>query len=446
MNVEISKSELAGALSALGKLVCRTSPVEAYRSLRIEGKENEITFQTVSVDEAVTYTLPAKDAGEFAVVVNFDEFRSIVRARRNKTLVLEYGQDKFGVDHCLMRTVNAEWPTEHVESGEYEESHLPEKFVGSLAALAPLVSRNDYRKVLQGIHFDRDGMVATNSKELLHVPLPLAVTNLTIPFPHALLATKSNAAGRVVTWCEKEHRFFRFELGDWRWTGKALAGMFPNWRMIVPQEANLRHVVKLDEPRASQLAIFLRNVPADPPNNPVTLRMGDDHASLDIAAKEMRTVVAAEFPLDWGEFSVTVNRDILLRLLGEGHSKLSFCDGRSPFIATGGIGTFVSMPLAVPHTQPVQPKQEEEMNEMQNPNVTAPIAPSAAPKLEPEVPVNPLDELASAVDDFKIRIRAMCDESVLLARKVKEVALAQKQKEREFIQARRAIERIRMAI
>ena len=86
------------------------------------------------------------------------------------------------------------------------------------------------------------------------------------------------------------------------------------------------------------------------------------------------------------------------------------------------------------------------MNEMQTPNVTAPIAPSAAPIINPEVPANPLDELASAVDDFKTRIRAMCDESVLLARKVKEVAIAQKQKEREFIQARRAIERIRMAI
>ena len=36
MNVEISKNLLAGALSALGKLVCRTSPLEAYRSLQIE--------------------------------------------------------------------------------------------------------------------------------------------------------------------------------------------------------------------------------------------------------------------------------------------------------------------------------------------------------------------------------------------------------------------------
>ena len=63
-----------------------------------------------------------------------------------------------------------------------------------------------------------------------------------------------------------------------------------------------------------------------------------------------------------------------------------------------------------------------------------------------EVPANPLDELATAIDEFKTRLRAMFDESTLLSRKVKEVALAQKQKERDFVQAKRAIERIRMAI
>ena len=59
---------------------------------------------------------------------------------------------------------------------------------------------------------------------------------------------------------------------------------------------------------------------------------------------------------------------------------------------------------------------------------------------------NPLDELSAAVEEFKLKIKAMFDESTVLSRKVKEVALIQKQKERDFIQARRAIERIRMAI
>ena len=67
--------------------------------------------------------------------------------------------------------------------------------------------------------------------------------------------------------------------------------------------------------------------------------------------------------------------------------------------------------------------------------------------VEQTAPVaNPLDELGAAVEEFKLKIKAMFDESTALSRKVKEVALIQKQKERDFIQARRAIERIRMAI
>ena len=86
------------------------------------------------------------------------------------------------------------------------------------------------------------------------------------------------------------------------------------------------------------------------------------------------------------------------------------------------------------------------MNENSIPNVTAPM-PSVTPIINTEpATVNPLDELASAVDEFKARIRAVFDESTILSRKVKEVALAQKQKEREFFQAKRAIEKIRMAI
>ena len=59
---------------------------------------------------------------------------------------------------------------------------------------------------------------------------------------------------------------------------------------------------------------------------------------------------------------------------------------------------------------------------------------------------NPLEELSTAIEEFKVKVKAILDESTALSRKVKEVVIAQKQKERDFIQAKRAIERIRMAI
>ena len=63
-----------------------------------------------------------------------------------------------------------------------------------------------------------------------------------------------------------------------------------------------------------------------------------------------------------------------------------------------------------------------------------------------EEPVNPLEELNHGIDELRNKLKLLFDESAVLTRKLKEVVLEQKQKEREFVQARRAIERIKMAI
>ena len=68
-----------------------------------------------------------------------------------------------------------------------------------------------------------------------------------------------------------------------------------------------------------------------------------------------------------------------------------------------------------------------------------------APKTEPETNLNPLDELSVSIEAFKQKLKASFDEVAALARKVKEAKIAQRQKERDFVQARRVLERIRMA-
>ena len=75
--------------------------------------------------------------------------------------------------------------------------------------------------------------------------------------------------------------------------------------------------------------------------------------------------------------------------------------------------------------------------------VSAPVQ-MVTPKQEPETAPNPLDELSVSIEAFKAKLKASFEEVTALARKVKEVQIAQKQKERDFIQAKRAIERIRM--
>ena len=60
-------------------------------------------------------------------------------------------------------------------------------------------------------------------------------------------------------------------------------------------------------------------------------------------------------------------------------------------------------------------------------------------------PANPLDELTANIEAMKAKLKAMFDETVAISRKVREVAIAQRQKEREYVQTKRTIERIRTA-
>ena len=76
--------------------------------------------------------------------------------------------------------------------------------------------------------------------------------------------------------------------------------------------------------------------------------------------------------------------------------------------------------------------------------VSAPVQTSAQ-KHESAKELNPLDELTAKIEGMKAAIKEMFDEAAVISRKVREVALAQRQKEREYQQTKRTIERIRTA-
>ena len=65
---------------------------------------------------------------------------------------------------------------------------------------------------------------------------------------------------------------------------------------------------------------------------------------------------------------------------------------------------------------------------------------------DPVPAASPLEELSNNVEELRSKLRNLLDESGILIRKVKEAAFQQKQKEREFVQTRRRLERIKMAI
>ena len=450
MKIEANRNELERALIALGKLISRMSPIPEHKSLLVECKDGKVCFSTRSPSEQMTFRTACAGEVEFRCIVGFEEFRDAVRGYRNKVLEIEDNEGTLRVgERTLFPMSGVEWRIP-CESEHCSVSELPKDFVALFAAASPLVDRNNSRKVLQGINLCREGITATNGRELLNIYVPLNVDDFTIPLPLALMQTKTAETGMLCTWTDRTGKMCRIETEHWVWYVEGLEGNYPNWKQVIPsQKALVRSVSFLPE-RGQQLEIFLKNVPDQPPHNPVELYLSDDPGYLNILAGEMHTSIAAEFIGNWNDVSIKLNKHVLLRLLSEGHTKIEAGDGHFPVLATGGTGRYIAIPLYQPkaqETKNIQTQTEEpkmENNEMRV--VSAPVQTVVRnPESVPEA-VDPMEELNHGIDELRGRLKLLLDETGVLTRKVKEAVLRQKQKERDFILAKRAIERIKMAI
>ena len=473
MELTLNKNELAGALPALGKMVSRTSLNKMYQAIKIEGKANTLSFCTRNDTEEIEFRLPADLENDFpAALVEFEQFRLAVRNSKRKTLVLEFDKGDVLIEGIKLNPIAGRFPEPDViPDRDACVTELPADTLSAMSLLAPLTDKGvDTRKVLGGINISRDGFTATNGKELSNIPLPLETTgSVTIPFPLALLATKAfGESGKLTTWQQEEETHFELVLGSWTWRAKAFKENYPNWKLVVPERTEKTHYVRFLPDRAERLQRYLKGVPDDPQNNNgiklSRLPEVPDNLHLE-SSNGMLFSVLAEFDDDWGDLSFTVRKEFLAHLLNEGHTRIELNDAYGPIVGTGGTGQFIATPIRPMKTQTAASEQKEAAPEPQANQIATPTTPNkefttmidtntithtvSAPvqtvtqNHEPEL--NPLDELAATIEAMKAKLKAMFDESAAMSRKVREVALAQRQKEREYVQTKRTIERIRTA-
>jgi DNA polymerase III sliding clamp (beta) subunit (PCNA family) len=511
MQIPVIKTVLASALTALGKLVSRTSLIKAYQGIEIEGKANMLFFRTRNVIEQIEFRLFADLEDDFpATLVEFEQFRQTIRNCKKKELEIEVDCGEVFIDGVKLAPVKGRFPAREIVSDQdVNVTELPADTLSALAVLAPVADKGtDIRKVLGGINISGDGFTATNGKELSNIPLSLGMTgSVTIPFPLVLLATKAfGEAGRLSTWQKDEDTHFELALGAWTWRGKAFKDNYPNWKRVVPERTEATHYVSFQQDRAEKLQRYLKSIPDDKEhNNGVKLsRLPEVPDNLHLESSNgMLFSILAEFDPTWNDLSFTIRKEFLLRLLDAGHRRIELNDAFGPIVGTGGTGQYIAMPLYVKKPQaqteqktdesvPVQPeaqpavqveqaapqpipkspesvsdqippqsqettpqtipntttsnKEKNTMNE--TPTITHTVSASvqtSAQNNEPEKELSPLDELIANIEDMKAKSKALFDDSAAMARKVREVALAQRMKEREYQQTRRTIERIRTA-
>ena len=426
MKVTINKSEIASALIALGKNICRTSPVILHKSLRISTIDGEIKLATCKGNEEVTFTTCAETVGTINVVVLFDEFKEALKSCRAKTVEIAWENRMLKVGECYLELQNeSEWPV--IEMNDSATScELPENVVAMFTDAAPIVKNREPRRILHGINISRSGLTVTNGRELLNFPLELDFESTTVLLPLALIQSKATDSGRIYRWINNGSVFFKIDVGKWSWRGKALTGDFPNWKQIIPSQTVLSHEFRLTEEHAQRALTFLKSLPELPPHNAVEVSQCD--GKLKFVQEEQTLSLTAEFTGDWNSYSFSINRDMLQRIFQLGHTIVKTSDHHVPIQAEGGRGIYITMPLyqrKPTEDQTVKEPENKENTTTEEPKmemnhgmkiVSAPVQ-TVAKNQEPET--SPLDELSISIEAFKLKIKTIADEAGQLARKVK---------------------------
>ena len=429
--MKIRKSVLLEALKVLGKVVAQTSPEVVVRSVRFVEDGERLRLMATDGVECVAVSVECEVAEAIDFAVEYRALRERIRSTRG--------------GEVEVTGKSLEWPDLEEVPEEAVSVELPASFGELLALAAPIVDRDGARLILRGVNLSPEGITATNGKELLHLPCPLAVPEeVTLPFPLALLTAKPAAPGVLHLWSLRNERLFRLEIGGFLWQGKALSGKFPAWKQVIPSGNALDYSLEFFEPE--RIIAFLKTVPDHEPLNGIELNVTPRGVTLiPVDTPEMSFETDAEFLGVQPRAVLVLNKYILLRMLQQRYTKFrAHSDGRMPVVAEGGAGCYVAMPIHLsPKSNPQTNQETNKMENIENKVVSAPVQ-TVTPNHEPGT--NPLDELYNTIDTFRNKLKLALDESTLLVRKVKEVQLAQKQKERDFIQAKRAIERIRMAI
>ena len=142
--MRIEKKTLNDALRVLGKVVCQTSPVELYRSVRFVGDENNIRAMATDGVETVSVAVDAFAETEIDFCVPFKELKDLVRMGRSETIELT---GKF-----------IEFPAFEEPDADAVSAILPVNFGELLTQAAPIVDRTGYRRVLHGINLSHAGI------------------------------------------------------------------------------------------------------------------------------------------------------------------------------------------------------------------------------------------------------------------------------------------------
>lgn len=460
MKIQVMKTSLLEALMPLAKINTPT------KHLAITSKGKTVTLSVIGEKAQLEMDMPlARIDADGACTVDITLLKATLESTRTDNIELEPRQGRL-----LVRAdgrLAAELPCKEDATRmtalpvNADSTSLPTGFAGFLLQAFQSAGKDAARPVLMGVNVSKAGIAGTDGKRLTHIPLPLSLkSDVTLP-PSPIYA-----ALRKYRWASLSHwdEWAAITGAGFRLVLKRQDGVYPNYHALHARKDALDITAEISAADVPKAVEFMESMPKAEKGFmplwvlPNCVHLADSKRSISIAARSN-----AKAPC-----GIYCNSAYLLQALGLGHTRLALSSRKPDVVsAEGGTGNFLFMPIngrpdipptaetatvAVPASNTKNTPTTKETKTMTTTiqPVPAPVAaafrPAATTPLTPQQPTEPLAEIAANLAAMREHLDNLSSRLNEAARKIREAQVLQRQKERQYADANRKLERIRLAV
>ncbi|MBQ6474100.1 MAG: hypothetical protein IJJ33_19070 [Victivallales bacterium] len=498
MKITVLKSTVEAALAPILKMVSNAKlPADFHPTLTIQSDKQRITIGCPLPEQQLSVVLPGAvfDEKNTSFDVNLEMFRRMIAAATGTRLSIE--QDAAHVVlNCDERFIGQLVPMTSKSDAKFQipkdadTTVLPTNFANFLLQAFSCAGDEKDRLALSGVNVSPRGIAGTDGKQLFHLPLPLQLKNaVTIPNSKVYASLKNLRWTSLAHWRTASGEWMFSMAGDeFRHTAKALEALYPEYWRIIPKEGSGDVKFTLTKESAQELQRFMNENTSEAT---ATLTVHPDQiVLLETSDKDMtqrKGVFASSSQSGNLPCSVRFPSGNLRQFLKMGFLTLSFSSkSPSPLVSSAGTGKYLFMPCGSPtrsattapasaaaSTPPTaqqskpeikpavisknptnnptnnQTKEKKTMSQTitttsGNPAVANPAA--AFARVQPAVQTNPLDETLASLASMREQLSNLEARLMEAGRKIKAALVEQRLKERQYADANRKLERIRLAV
>ena len=458
MKMTVTRGELKDLVSGLAKIIPNKNSLAMLGSVRFAIDSGDLTAQATDLDQTAIYRFNCAEAeGEGVIIIPLPLLRDLSKGDGigRVTLATE-GTDVLVTNnvggHAITRTVPgndaADWPA----AGTEIVTASAAKFLPAYRRMAPFASTDETRRTLCAVYVDVSGsgelnatLVACDGRRLTccnSMKLPVDDKDgLMVPVTKFLLWNGLSEEAEVGMSKTKDGTRFGLKAGQWTYRVKAVEGVYPNWRQVLPCKDGMEHRMTFTDSDTEALRKIL---PTFPGTEAVFLD-GAASGTLSVSGRDPGDSKELTIPLTAGSSykgsgcRFIANRHYLMDALGSGFRNFMFADTMSPLLSEDGKGaTHVLMPLRFgsepPKPVPAAQEPAATATTTESAQVTAPVPetpkenaampqenkPAPQPTAEPTA----LEKLQAAYDTAKNKVReaqsALADVATAIRDAVKE--------------------------